>query len=412
MTIKKTKLVLCIDRDNDLFEKVKITGPIIGREANLQAAMKLGLADPEETDTNSMLQAIKIYDELSKDYKVEIATLTGSVQLGFAADKEISEQLERVLAQFPAESCIFVSDGASDEEIIPIIRSRLKIDSVKITVMKQAKELEKTYFVVLEKLKDPYYARIIFGVPAILILMFAISSYLNLGWQPVAFTVGLYLIAKGFGIEDAVSRFLSNFEFSVEKFSLIFYLMAFALLMISIWMGYEAYIKAAADQLSGAKLVAKTLQSFLLLPTLSILIIVVGRVMDLMNEKKKYEIPKFGLYAISIILLWLVFTVATDWVLNLAPPYVSFGDFLLVICVSVLIAFVSISLMRGVKIDVVSRMKIENKEVLSEAGAYVGKIVGVDRKNVLMFIQSPLGQKFPVGLDTIVSIGDKIVVRY
>ncbi len=412
MALKKTKLILCIDRDNDLYEKVQISGPILGREANLQAAIKLGLSDPEETDTNSIFQAIKLHDELSADYKVQVATLTGSAKLGFAADKEISEQLERVLAEFPAESCVFVSDGASDEEIIPIIRSRLKIDSVKITVVKQAKELEKTYFVVLEKLKDPYYARLIFGIPAILILMLALSSYLALGWQPVAMTIGLYLILKAFGIEEAAGRFLSNFEFSVEKLSLIVYLSALPLTIISLWIAYQAYGEAADARLPGAKVAASAVRGLILLLPWSILLLIVGRIMDLVNEKRRYEVPKFGLYAVSIILLWLILSLATDWVLNFNPPYVSFADFLLVIFVSLLIAFVSISIMRSVKIDVVSRMKIENKEVLSEAGAYVGKIVGVDRKNVHMVIQSPLGQKFTVGLDSIVGIGDKVVVRY
>ena len=43
--MKKPILVLCVDRDNDLFEKAKVHGPIIGREENLNAATKLALID-------------------------------------------------------------------------------------------------------------------------------------------------------------------------------------------------------------------------------------------------------------------------------------------------------------------------------------------------------------------------------
>ncbi len=46
-------LVLAIDRDNDLGRKTGIRSPVIGREANLAAAQELGLADPEESDTNT-----------------------------------------------------------------------------------------------------------------------------------------------------------------------------------------------------------------------------------------------------------------------------------------------------------------------------------------------------------------------
>jgi len=43
----KPILVLCIDRDNDLYEKTKIHGASDrGGEENLKAATKLALADP------------------------------------------------------------------------------------------------------------------------------------------------------------------------------------------------------------------------------------------------------------------------------------------------------------------------------------------------------------------------------
>jgi hypothetical protein len=42
--------------------------------------------------------------------------------------------------------------------------------------MKQAEDIENTYFTVLEKLKEPHYARIVFGIPAILLLLFAIAT--------------------------------------------------------------------------------------------------------------------------------------------------------------------------------------------------------------------------------------------
>jgi len=40
-------LVLCVDRDDDIGVKTGIKAPLVGREDNLAAATKLGLADPE-----------------------------------------------------------------------------------------------------------------------------------------------------------------------------------------------------------------------------------------------------------------------------------------------------------------------------------------------------------------------------
>ena len=59
-------LVLAIDIDNDLYRKTRLSGPVIGRESNLSAAAALALADPQDTDANTMFEAVRKYDELKK----------------------------------------------------------------------------------------------------------------------------------------------------------------------------------------------------------------------------------------------------------------------------------------------------------------------------------------------------------
>ena len=44
-------VIFAIDRDNDFGEKLGLKGPIVGRRANLKAAVSMGLHDPEESDT-------------------------------------------------------------------------------------------------------------------------------------------------------------------------------------------------------------------------------------------------------------------------------------------------------------------------------------------------------------------------
>lgn len=411
MAAKKSKLVLCIDRDNDLYEKAKISGPIIGREANLDAATKLALADPTETDANTMFRAVGICDSLTGDGPAQVATLTGSSSLGYAADREISLQLERLLTEFPADSCIFVSDGASDEQILPVIRSRLKIDSVEIVVMKQAKELEKTYFVILEKLKEPHYARLVFGIPALVLLLFAASRYLGWGLESVAAILAVYLAAKAFGIEERAIRAASAFKFSADRISSIVYLFFFIMLLISAWAAFQTYdssVEVGLDPVKTTAAVAKTLANLL---AISFMVLIAGKTIDLLNEDRKIELSKYGLYAITTLILWFVLSIASDWVLNLAPPYVSFQDFLLAIVTGMAMGFVGIWAMKSVKIGIVSKMKLENKEVFSENGAYLGKIMGVDAKESTMIYKSPLGQKLSLSLEDITSIGDRVLVK-
>lgn len=410
--LKKPKLVICVDRDNDLFEKAGVSGPIIGREANLDAAIKLGIKDPAEVDTNAILKAISIFDQLSKEHNVQIATLTGSHELGYMADEAIAEQLDRLLSEFPCDSCVFVSDGASDESILPIIQSRLKIDSVEVLVMKQAQELEKTYFVILEKLKEPYYARMIFGVPAIIGLLIVLTRVLNWGIEVPIALISIYLILKALGIEDMLFKVVSSFKFSVEKISLVVYLPAVLLIAISLWSGYHSFSEYASIGSNPAKAFAAAIRSMLLLLPWAILMLIAGKVVDLLNEKRKIEVIKYGLYAIFTVLFWLVFISGANWIVNDSEPYVYFGDLMLILVCSVIMGVASITIMQEIRRKVVLKMKMDGKEVLSTGGNYLGKVLGADAKAGTLAIKSPLGQKFMLSLDSIEKIGDKIIVSH
>ena len=103
------KLILCVDRDDDLGRKAGIRGPVIGRENNLNAAISLALADPEDSDANAIFAAISTYDNLKKQGKdVEIATLTGSENVGIKSDEIISKQLDDVLGTVKVKDIILV----------------------------------------------------------------------------------------------------------------------------------------------------------------------------------------------------------------------------------------------------------------------------------------------------------------
>ncbi len=406
----KNILVLSVDRDNDLYEKAKISGPIIGREANLTAASKLALADPQDTDANAIFQAVKTYDKLGKNNNVQLATLTGNKKLGYEADIIIANQLDKILQEFTATSCILITDGQHDEEIIPIIKSRVKIDSAKIVVMKQAKELEKTYIVLLEKLKDPYYARMIFGIPALLLIMLSLSSYMEWGWEPVAVVIAIYLLLRLFGIEEYIVSASRNFNFSVENSSFIIYLSAIAIILVSFWTTYQTY-STVFIELDAVKVLGSSIQSLMRLLPWGLFLLVIGKVVDAYKDEKKMRIAKYGLYMTSIVLFWLIFSVGADWVVNLEAPYVSFGDFVFVILVSLILGYLCIYVIHKIKMDVVSRLHLENKEVLNEYGSYIGTVIGIDKRKNSMIIQSPFGQKKKVSFDSISDVEEKIIIK-
>lgn len=403
-------VILCIDRDNDLKEKAKIPGPIIGREKNLEAAMKLGLADAGDADVNALLAAIRLYDKMKSEGKtVEIVTLTGDKKLGYDADKKISNQLEKIIKELSPESAILVSDGAADEEVIPIIKSRIKIDSTEIIIVKQSQALERTYFILLEKLKDPYYAKIIIGIPALLILLFSVSDYLGLGWQPVGIIIGIYLIVRMLRIDEAIVNFMKEFRFSAERISWIGYLGGFALLLITGIVGFQSFKEGA--YLSAEKHAAYIIRSVLWPLLVAYFFLVTGKVIDALAEKKAYKVTKYALYSTGIILTIMLLNIGCSWVLNIEAPYISFGDFLIAIISAIMLAYVSSLVVSWIRTDIIRKMKLEGREAIGQDGSLIGKIVGVDIKNEKLIIQTILEKKFNLPFSAISTIEDKVILK-
>ena len=206
---KEQTLILCIDGDNDIGIKTKIATPLIGRQTNLESATSLAISDPEEADANAMFGAIKLYDQLSKKYpdeSFEVATIAGSSKGGVEADRKMVKELGIVFEIYPATGVILVTDGFADEELVPIIQSRIPITSIHHVVVKHSERIEETYAVIFRYLKmlieDPYYSRVSLGVPGILLVIFGFltaSNQLENAGMVMAFVMGLILLLRGFG---------------------------------------------------------------------------------------------------------------------------------------------------------------------------------------------------------------------
>ncbi len=393
-------LVLDVDFDDDLGEKVHVRGPVVGREANVKAATLLAIADPEESDANTMFKAVKEYDELSAEYDAEVATITGKSSLGFKAERELIEQLEKVLEKFPADSCVFVSDGASDEQILPLVQSRVKLAGMRTVTVKQTKELEKTYFVILEKLKEPHYARIVFGIPGIALLLYFLLPFAvpDIGPSLLRILLGLlgaYLMIKGFGIEETIIRSVSFSKISIESPSFIFQFASASLIIVSV------FAAVLSPDLGGLK-------TILILLPIALLLLVAGSAVKALYEKKKHELPRQANYAAAVVFLGIVLNQAFEWVVG----NISFGDFFEWLALSAAAMFLVTQLSKGFLREMLAGMHLEGTEVYSEVGGLVGKVSEVLPDSNSLLVQSKSGQKTDFGFDQITKIGEKIIVRY
>jgi putative membrane protein len=215
---QKRILVLCVDRDGDLEKKAGIVSPLVGRVENLDAAVALALKDPEEPDANAMFEAVRVYDRLKAENNpgetLEIATLSGSELGGVGADRKIVAGLNELLEGFSASEVILVTDGYSDEAVLPLVESRVPVSSVRRIVVKHSESIEETAALFSRYLRtvidNPRYSRVALGLPGLLILILGILSII--GWVQyylIAFALVLsgFLVVKGFGIDKATKDF-------------------------------------------------------------------------------------------------------------------------------------------------------------------------------------------------------------
>ncbi len=401
-------LVLAVDIDNDLYRKTGISGPVIGRVQNLNAATQLSLADPEETDANTMFQAVKLYDELKKDgYLVNVATITGSETEGYAADREVARQLELVLEQYRADACIFVTDGASDNRVLPIIESRIKINSVKIVTMKQAEKFESTYFAILSKLKEPHYARIVFGIPALLLLLFAISYAVGTGWELPVALIGVYLIIKGFGLEDALLSSFRGFGFSIERMSFVFYLSSIIFFIASLFIAGGNYYSEASITNNELTIWAYTIEGFLILLPISLILYLIGRIIDVKGRRYLFRGLNYGTYIGSAIIFWVVVYAFVAWLIG----QIFFGQFLIYTIVAIAIGILVSLSMGYMRRSALRKKKVKGKLVVNELGALIGKALDIDIKRGMLLINTSFGTQIAYKVDRIIEVSDKIIIR-
>lgn len=217
---ERTVIILCVDRDDDIGQKVGVETPIIGREQNLEVAVKLALKDPEEADANAIFEAVRLYDELStssKGERYEVVTIAGSSSGGIFADRAVAERLSEVLSKIEADGAILVTDGYDDEVVIPIIQSRIPILSIRRIVIRHSRSIEETWAVFWRYVKkvweDPLYSKWFLGVPGLLLLIVGVFWALGLlTYVAIALVLvlGLVFAVRGFGIDERVRAFVES----------------------------------------------------------------------------------------------------------------------------------------------------------------------------------------------------------
>jgi len=241
------RLVVCVDRDDDLGRKAHLDGPIVGRAAVVDAAVRLGTTDPEDSDTNALFASVTLADELKGSGEdCEVCVLTGSAKVGIASDRRVAEQFDQVLQRVHATSAYLVSDGAEDEFLFPILASRVRIDGVRRVYVRQSPSLESTYYTLVRALKDPKLrAKTILPFAFVLLILgfAAAGGVLVWGVIGLAILLGVYLIFWTFDIDEALIDAVRTASADTRQGSVAFGFGLFALALVGVGFltGYNQY---------------------------------------------------------------------------------------------------------------------------------------------------------------------------
>ncbi len=361
-------LILCVDRDDDLGRKAGIKGPVISRGDNLKAATALALADPEDSDANAIFASISLYDRLKKEGKdVEVATLTGSENVGMKSDEIITKQLDLVIKKVNPDDIIFVSDGSEDEYVLPIITSRRPIKHLRKVIVRQSKNIESTYYIITKALKDKKIMRKILMPIALIFLAYAVASIIiisikladptfnlispgTLALTVISLTLGIYFLDRAYALGQRTRMFIGRVKRSMAEAKVTIVADTLAALVILTGLDF-----AYNDAITSSDIIIQTLlflRTFVLWIVFAVLIREGGKAFDIWTHKGTYT-RAFWIALLSTIATGIIIYAGLDYLLLMlnAIGGASIVPITIMVASGIVIAIMAAILRRELKIE-------------------------------------------------------------
>ncbi len=378
-------LVLCVDRDNDLGKKANVSGPVVGKDACIKAAAKLALADPTDSDSNSIFGAVKKFLEVERSANAQVAILTGHGKTGFESDRKIAQQLDALLEKFPATGIVLVTDGAEDDQVIPILQSRAPLVSKETIIVSQASEVESTYYTIKRALQDPDFSRTFILVPGVVILLWGILAFLNteeLFFRSMLFVVGSYLVLKGTGLEHRIANAVNSVtsSLSLQKVSFPVYLITILLFVFGIW---STFVEFNTLGRSLFVRISEAVGQMLFYLALSSIFFIMGKGVDALQLKRAYQIRKYFLSASAVVILWFILDSGRQVIVG--KPYADLTWFGINAALSFVFGLIAYKVSQALDLRKKITKLLIGLPVYSKDGRWVGLVESIKKRDSIEF---------------------------
>ena len=235
-------LVVCLDRSDAIGRAAGVSPPVVGWEAVRSLVIDVGLTDPEDSRVNCLLEALRVTRELRDDEEeAVVAVVTGGGD-AVSAGRAIADQIEELRANVGADSAVIVLDSSEDERLVPVIESRLPVDGVDRVVVRQARDIESTYYLLKQFLADEELRQTTLVPFGVALLVFPVLvTYLNpvVAVASITAVFGLFILYKGLGIDSYVASVPAGIRDALYsgQVSVVTYVVAAGLALIGVFAG-------------------------------------------------------------------------------------------------------------------------------------------------------------------------------
>lgn len=247
-------LVVCVDRAGDIPRTAGIQAPIAGWEAVQSLVLDVGIADPEDSAVNSMLEALHVTRELrDTDEDATVAVVSGRSDSVVGADRAVAEQVDDLVDRYDPSSVVVVVDSAEDERLVPIIESRVPVDAVDRVVVRQARDIESTYYLLKQFLADEELRQTVLVPLGVVLLVFpalmVVTGSLALAAAAITAVLGLFLVYKGLGVDEYLASLPAATRNALYsgRVSIVTYVVAAGLAAIGLFVGVLGASRLSGD---------------------------------------------------------------------------------------------------------------------------------------------------------------------
>ncbi|SMO75937.1 DUF373 family protein [Halorubrum cibi] len=294
-----TTLVICVDRSGTIGRATNVPMPVAGWEAVRSLVTDAGLADPEDASVNCLLEALRVARDL-RDEREEavVAVVSAESESPVGADRSIAAQLDDLADRYDPSAAIVVVDSAEDERVLPIVESRMPVDGVDRVVVRQARDIESTYYLLKQFLADEQLRSTVLvpiGIALLLLPVLFVQFSAPAAVAGVAGLLGAALLYKGLGIDRLVAGMPERVREALYagQVSVVTYVVAGGLSLVGGFFGV-----LAATDLGDALLTVQAMEfTYAAVPWLAVagVTAAVGRLLDELIRDEGIRTPYLNL---------------------------------------------------------------------------------------------------------------------